>query len=136
MEISGSILYATAERLQINLGNATENNKLLVYKQTVEAMIEMLYETGLNEIRIAAIEMLEREIREMVAGLRSVNKTGIPETRSYLEKAQVKATLALNMFGREEEEMSKTRLENRYEALLECRSKLENAKDFLEPLVL
>lgn len=130
-----SILFNTAALLHINLGSAAENERLLVYKETVEAMIDALYATSLNVFRRAAIEMLERDIREMIAGLRRVNRSGIPQIRSYLEKAQIEATLALNMFDYGEEEMAITRLEKRFEALLECRTNLENAKDFLLPLV-
>jgi len=132
---SGSILSTTATQLHINLSTAAENEKLSVYKTTTDSMINMLYETSLNEIPKAAIEMLEKDIREMISGLRSANSKGIDQIRSYLEKAQVKSTLALSMFDRKEEEMSKTRLENRYEALLECRAKLENARDYLAPLI-
>jgi hypothetical protein len=135
VQTSGSILYATANRLQINLDSAIESDKLYVYEETIETMINTLYETSLYEIKQAAIKMLEGDIRDMVAGLRRVNREGIPQIRAYLGNAQVKAALAFTMFDRREEQTSKIRLENRYQALLECRDNLENARDFLEPLV-
>ena len=134
MLTSGSILNATAKRLQVNLGTATENSKLLVYKETIETMINTLYETSLYEIKQPAIKMYERDIKDIISGLRRVNKEGISQVRTYLGNAQVKASLAYTMFDRREEETSKTRLENRYKALLECRDNLENARDYLGPL--
>lgn len=131
---SGSILNATAKRLEVNLGAATESSKLLVYKEAIETMINTLYETSLYEIKQPAIKMYERDIKEIVSGLRRVNKEGVLQIRAYLGNAQVKAALAFTMFDRREEEASKTRLENRYKALLECRDNLEDAKDYLVPL--
>ncbi len=130
-----SILRSTATRLKIILVTATESSKLFVYKETIEAILNMLYKTSLRIIKQRAIKLLEEDIREMISGLRRVNKDGIIETRKYLEKAQVKATLALSMFGRDEEEISKTRLENRYEALIECRGNLEKALEFISPMI-
>ena len=135
MQTSGSILYSTATRLQIDLSKTTEIRKLRVYKQAMELMIDMLYETSLRSIKRLAVEMLESDIREIIAGLRKINQNGVSEIRTYLGQAQVKADLALSMFDRKEEEISKTRLENRYGALLELRTNLENALDFLIPLV-
>jgi hypothetical protein len=135
VQTAGSILYATAKQLRIDLGTATEDSKLHVYKETVEAMINMLYDTSLYIIKKPAIEMLEADIKDMLAGLRRVNKNGIRQIRTYLGNAQVKAALAFSMFDTKEEQGSKMRLENRYNALLECRDNLEAAWDFLEPLV-
>ena len=49
--------------------------------------------------------------------------------------AQVNAAFAFTMFDTKEEKESQMRLKNRYNALLECRNNLEDALDFLEPLV-
>lgn len=132
---SGSVLHATASRLNVNLHTATEEKKLLVYKEAVESMINTLYEISLDTMTKKAIKIFEKDIREMTTGLRKVNKNGVIQIKDYLEKAQVKATLVSDMFGRKEEEASRTRLQNRYEALIECRGHLERAKDYLVPLV-
>jgi len=132
---SGSILNATAKQLKINLATAGEVSKLRVFKETLEAMINTLYETSPYEIKKPAIKMYERDIKDMLSGLRRVNRDGISQLRTYLGNAQVKAGLAITMFDRKEEETSSVRLENRYQALLDCRANLENARDFLEPWV-
>ena len=73
-----SILRSTATRLKIDLVTAAERNKLFVYKETIVAVIDILYKTSLRIIKQRAIKLFEEDIREIISGLRQVNKNGIP----------------------------------------------------------
>jgi hypothetical protein len=68
-----SVLSGKAKELDIDLSQASEGQKLLIYKRTLEAIRDLLlYGTDLRRMTKDTIDILENDIREIIRGLSKV----------------------------------------------------------------
>jgi hypothetical protein len=121
-----------ADQLGINLEWAEDQDKIRLYFETIKGIRDELYEANLSLVAntLTFLEVLEKDIREIVLGIRRISETShidIADSKQYLDKAYGKLALTIALFEDTEETNAVKRIDARIDALIQMRDFLDNA---------
>ena len=124
------------------LSKAGPEVKLNVYRATCNKIHATLTSGSYRKLRPKFLEAIEGDIIEIKKDLNNLyEKYGLKDlnkAREFMESAQIKISVALDMFDEEYESDPATRAvssENRYKAFGKCADSIQNATRFIESAV-
>lgn len=98
-----TLLQEKAAERSINLANASDSEKLVVYQATIVAMEELLDTSDRTEFVTASLARIRRALLDLISGLREVKDsdhlTSQDRVLSYLRKARDQLDVAQDLLN-------------------------------------